>query len=85
MKKLRLTKNCDSNEKRQKYQNNLILEYIELHWDKYDEYIAEFPEEEGYSPSAKQCAVYTIIREFLEWCAERGNDEPSEKPSDYLI
>lgn len=59
-----------------KYLGNLASEYAELHWEKYADDIVEFPIEEGHAPTAKKDMIFTVTRQFLEWCATRDNHQP---------
>jgi len=83
MQQITLAKNDSEDHQSLKFQSNLAMEYAELNWKKYDDYIAEFPVEEGYSSDSKRGAVFTIVREFLEWCAERDDSEPPEIKYDF--
>jgi len=71
MKSLSLVTNDDGSNEELGRQNELAREYAQGTRKRYAEYIAEFPIEEGYSPDAKEDAVFTIVREFLEWCAKK--------------
>lgn len=54
-----------------KYLSELASEYARLHWRKYEDQIANFPTEEGHAPTSKEDMIFTITRQFLEWCATK--------------
>ena len=72
MQSLPLATNDDGSNKELGRLNELAREYAQATRERYAEYITEFSVEEGYSPDAKEDAVFTIVREFLEWCAKKS-------------
>ena len=57
------------------YLGNLAMEFAEQNWKKYEDSIVEFPVEELYAPTAKRDMIFTVTRQFLEWCATRDEQK----------
>lgn len=49
----------------------LVNEFATDKLSELEKYIAEFPADEGYAPTAKKDAVYSIVRGFLDWLTEQ--------------
>jgi len=47
--------------------SKLADDFAKSEGSRFEEFLAEFPQEDGHAPAAKTDALYTIVRGFLDW------------------